>query len=94
MEELRASGFPGSESDGTGTLVAAGRLPAVSDGGAPRPIGLFLPDSPDDVAAIARKVPHYSKWSWLRFEGSRNTGKGFWSPGPSPLTVNLEGEER
>jgi hypothetical protein len=89
VRALRAAGFPGPESEGPGALVAAGRLPAAEEGGAPRPVGLFLPDSAEDVEAIARKIPHYSRWSWLRFEGSRNVGKGLWEPGSSPLTVNL-----
>jgi hypothetical protein len=69
------------------TLVAADR-----EGGAgseARPLGLFLPGSAEAVAAVARKVPHYSKYSWLVFEGERNVGKGLWEAGASPLTVDL-----
>jgi hypothetical protein len=69
--------------------AAGGTLVAAVPGRFQRPTGLFLPESAEEVAAVARKVPHYSKYSWLRFDGARNTGKGFWEPGASPLTVEL-----
>ena len=41
------------------------------------------------VAAIARKVPHYSKYGYLVFEGDRNVEKGSWETGASPLVVEI-----
>jgi peptidase M28-like protein/PDZ domain-containing protein/peptidase M1-like protein len=48
----------------------------------------------DPVAAIpglARKLPHYTKYSYLVFRGDEpeNTGKGMWQPTSSPLVRNL-----
>jgi hypothetical protein len=69
------------------SLVAADR--AASAGGASTPMGFFLPGSAEAVASIARKIPHYSKYSWLVFDGDRNVGKGLWEAGTSPLMVDL-----
>ena len=48
----------------------------------------------DDVAAaagLARKLPHYGKYSWLSFAGDEpaNVAKGEWSAADSPLIVDL-----
>jgi hypothetical protein len=68
-----------------GTLVAAGRWR-----GAPaRPAAIFRPADAASVAAVARKVPHYSKYSWLAFDGERNVAKGVWDAGESPLVVRI-----
>jgi hypothetical protein len=80
--------LPGPEvPEGGGTLVAAGRLEGDPD----RPAAFFLPENAEVVSSIARKIPHYSKYSYLVFDGERNVGKGSWSAGVSPLTVQLEG---
>ncbi|MGQ0722622.1 MAG: M1 family metallopeptidase [Candidatus Eiseniibacteriota bacterium] len=70
------------------SIVAADRVTAA--GRAAAPAGFFLPGSADAVAAVARKTPHYSKYSWLVFEGDRNVGKGLWEAEASPLTVDLK----
>jgi len=51
----------------------------------------LLPESPGAVPALARKLPHYGKYSFLLFEGSEahNVLKGEWSATGSPLTVQL-----
>ena len=78
------AGLPAPPPPG-GTFVAAGRV-----GGDPnRPAGVFLPEGPEPVAAIARKVPHYSKYGFLVFEGERNVKSGSWETGKSPLVVEL-----
>ncbi len=83
-EELSA----GTELAGaSGSIVAAGRLNGRPD----RPAALVLPESADVVAALGRKLPHYSKYSYLVFEGERNAGKGSWKVGASPLIVDLAG---
>jgi len=40
---------------------------------------------------LARKLPHYGKYSWLGFSGTEptNTDKGEWTTGDSPLRVDL-----
>jgi len=50
--------------------------------------------SADRVAAIpglARKLPHYTRYSYLAFRGDEpdNTAKGMWEPEGSPLTRGL-----
>jgi hypothetical protein len=42
-------------------------------------------------AALARKLPHYGKYSWLVFAGddATNEGKGEWPTGDTPLSRNL-----
>jgi aminopeptidase N len=70
-----------------GTLVAVGRR-----GGRPdRMAAVFWPASAEVVAAIGRKTPHYSKYSYLVFDGEKNVAKGAWEPGDSPLVVTFAG---
>jgi hypothetical protein len=71
---------------GKGTDVFAGR------GGEALPAGayaVFLPENDEVVTAIARKIPHYSKYSHLKFEGTTNVAKGMWPAGDSPLRAVL-----
>ncbi|GAB4371607.1 MAG: hypothetical protein Kow0062_07280 [Acidobacteriota bacterium] len=43
------------------------------------------------IPGLARKLPHYTKYSWLAFEGDEptNVGKGQWQPLSSPLVRQL-----
>ncbi len=46
----------------------------------------------EDAASLPRLgqlVPHYGKYSYLVFEGSKNVGKGQWEVGASPLRISL-----
>jgi aminopeptidase N len=45
------------------------------------------------IPGLARKLPHYGKYSYLLFEGDEptNVGKGEWSTGSSPLSWTAEG---
>ncbi len=45
------------------------------------------------IPGLARKLPHYTRYSWLTFTGDApdNTGKGMWKPIGSPLVRNLAG---
>lgn len=47
--------------------------------------------SPLHGEAVARKLPHYGKYSWLGFAGqeARNVAKGEWPTSDSPLKVDL-----
>ncbi len=46
-------------------------------------------DLPEALPGLARKLPHYHKYSYLVFEGKEptNTAKGTWSLDKSPLTI-------
>ncbi len=67
-------------------LVARGTDPA-------RAAGWIAAAPVDAIAGLARKLPHYTKYSWLAFEGPEpsNTAKGGWQPLASPLVRNLSG---
>ncbi len=52
----------------------------------------FLVIMTDDFASLPRLgqlVPHYGKYSYLVFEGTRNVGKGQWTVTASPLKKEL-----
>ena len=46
---------------------------------------LFFPLSPNQAEAVARKITHYGKYSYLAFENGQNRAKGFWPVEQSPL---------
>lgn len=48
-----------------------------------------LADSPAELRAIASKVPHYGKYSYLAFVGGQNQLKGNWEPAAGPLRRQL-----
>jgi hypothetical protein len=50
-----------------------------------RVTALFLPLSASHAEAVARKVTHYGKYSYLAFQEGTNRDKGFWSTEQSPL---------
>jgi len=54
-------------------------------------IGWITVNPADAFAGMARKLPHYGKYSYLAFEGSEptNTVKGQWDTTNSPLVVDL-----
>jgi hypothetical protein len=54
---------------------------------------VVLPADATVAAALGRKIPHYSRYSWLLFEGEQNTGKGAWTVLTSPLRRTLEASE-
>jgi hypothetical protein len=54
---------------------------------------VVLPADAAVVEALGRKMPHYSRYSWLLFEGEQNTGKGAWTVLTSPLRRTLEATE-
>ncbi|MFH1463850.1 MAG: M28 family peptidase [Pseudomonadota bacterium] len=43
------------------------------------------------IPGLGRKLPHYSRYGWLAFQGGEptNVAKGQWDPQGSPLTRNL-----
>ena len=48
-----------------------------------------LADAPGELRAIASKVPHYGKYSYLTFVGGQNQLKGNWEPAAGPLLRRL-----
>jgi hypothetical protein len=53
--------------------------------------GWVAADPPDAIAGLARKLPHYSRYSYLGFRGDEpaNMAKGLWPAISSPLVRNL-----
>ena len=47
---------------------------------------------PEVIASIGRKIPHYGKYSYLVFDGTRNVAKGVWKLTESPMRVSLEAQ--
>ncbi|MCC7140542.1 MAG: hypothetical protein IT349_00440 [Candidatus Eisenbacteria bacterium] len=70
------------------SIIAVGPLPARSE------LAWMLLEIPDPalVRTVDAKVPHYSKYSWLAFDGPSNVGKGSWVHTGSPLRVELEAQ--
>jgi aminopeptidase N len=54
-------------------------------------VGWVTASPPDAIAGLARKLPHYTRYSYLGFKGSEpeNVAKGMWQPLNSPLVRNL-----
>lgn len=68
-------------------LVARGETdPAVA-------VGWVGAEPVEAITGLARKAPHYQKYSYLAFKGEEpsNTTKGMWTPVGSPLVRNLSG---
>src|SRR5260221_4895188 len=69
------------------SLVAVARHP-----GNPDSVVIYVSASSDAAAdALARKLPHYGKYSWLVFAGDEATNEatGEWPVGDTPLAGNL-----
>jgi hypothetical protein len=74
------------------SLVAAARHPSN-----PASVVVYV-SAPSEAAAdaLARKLPHYGKYSWLVFAGedAANEGTGEWPAGDTPLGRNLAPDAR
>ncbi len=59
-------------------------------------IVLLSSDNKDAVQGLARKLPHYGKYSYLAFEGTEptNIGKGEWETVNSPLEAKLHSTDK
>lgn len=74
----------GEELDRAGlSLVAVAREPRHPEAA----VALVAADPPAAVAALGRKLPHYSKYGYLAFRGQAadNVAKGTWAPTGSPM---------
>jgi len=58
-----------------------------------RVVALFWPNPRASVETVARKVPHYGRYSYLVFHGEENRQKEVWPVTSSPLTVDWTGKE-
>ncbi len=50
---------------------------------------VIITDDYESLPRLGQLVPHYGKYSYLVFMGSRNIGKGQWEVSSSPLKVTL-----
>ena len=48
-------------------------------------LGLWLPARNVDPQTIARKIPHYGRYSYIAFQAAQNIAKEVWPPASSPL---------
>lgn len=69
------------------SLVVIGRNPSVPE----QALGWIAADKPAVVPGLARKLPHYGKYSYLGFQGQApdNILKGQWPAQASPLSVTF-----
>ncbi len=72
------------------SAVLVGRVPAAPDAA----WAWVAADPIEAVPGLTRKLPHYSKYGYLAFEGEEPTNvmKGLWEAQGSPLTINLSDE--
>jgi len=54
-------------------------------------VGWVAANPPEAIPGLARKLPHYTRYSYLGFKGTEpdNVAKGMWRPLSSPLVRNL-----
>ena len=64
-------------------------------GNVEKAVGWIVVDPPAAATGLARKLPHYGKYSYLAFEGDEPTNvvKGQWGVSNSPLVVNLDSDK-
>lgn len=100
-ESILAGGDDVSLTDSGATLKLASEKVPFADhttvvvrrhpGNVEKAIGWIVVDPPAASAGLARKLPHYGKYSYLAFEGDEPTNvvKGQWPTGDSPMIVCL-----
>jgi len=66
-------------------------LVARADSNPADALGWVAAEPVDAIPGLARKLPHYTRYSYLGFKGSEpeNVAKGMWQPLGSPLVRNL-----
>ncbi len=66
-------------------------LVARADSDPAAALGWVAADPVDAIPGLARKLPHYTRYSYLGFKGAEpeNVAKGMWQPLGSPLVRNL-----
>jgi hypothetical protein len=68
------------------TLVCALRNPDHEELG----LGIVVSDDVTTLKSLARRIPHYSKYSYVGFAGSRPALRGVWPERMSPLAVDFK----
>ncbi len=69
----------------------AGHSLAAVAGSPDAPLGLLLAADTAAIDTLARKLPHYGRYSYLLFDAAgRNRLKGQWTPDGGPLVVRLD----
>jgi hypothetical protein len=53
---------------------------------------VLLPATAHECEALGRKIPHYSRYSWLLFRSLENVGKGQWNLRSTPMRRELKEE--
>lgn len=69
-----------------GTVIVTIRNPQAENLG----VGIIVSDEADRGLSLATRIPHYSKYSYLRFSGGRPVVKSTWEEENSPLFAELE----
>jgi hypothetical protein len=69
----------------SGIVVAGGPPADTRDAYA-----VLIGSTPEQIAALGRKVPHYGKYGFLVFEATTNVAKGTWPVVSSPLRLTLK----
>jgi aminopeptidase N len=69
------------------TLISAFRNPRDES----LTVGMVLSDDVESLGSLAPRIPHYSKYSYLGFSGSRPVLRGVWKERQSPLRADLTG---
>ncbi|MCG6963618.1 MAG: M20/M25/M40 family metallo-hydrolase [Acidobacteria bacterium] len=82
--ELTVAGQTLAMANSSIVLVARGTSPSDA-------VGLVTAAPVSAIPGLTRKLPHYTRYSYLAFKGSepQNTAKGLWQPLASPLVKNL-----
>jgi len=70
-------------------------LVARADSDSADALGWVTAEPVEAIPGLARKLPHYTRYSYLGFKGAEpeNVAKGMWQPLGSPLVRNLSDEE-
>jgi len=92
-------GKDGSLHIGEQAFPAAGRslvLAAAQSNEGHAPLGWLMTAQPDALAGLGRKLPHYTKYSYLVFQGNgpANIDRGMWPVLHSPLTLTVDGADQ
>jgi aminopeptidase N len=69
-----------------GTLVCTVRNPHNESLG----VGLVLSDDPAALEALANRLPHYGRYSYIGFKGDAPILRGVWAETRSPLVVDFQ----
>ncbi len=52
-------------------------------------VAFLFGSQPDAIQNAGRKLPHYGKYSWVTFQGTKRWERGTWNAANSPLKYNF-----